>query len=82
MPEQSENTLPPRYAFRLEDLRAWHIVTAWCVGCGRTVVLAHETLWRGRPRHTRLVELERRLRCTRCGERGTHRLAVTLAPRN
>lgn len=74
--------LPAKFAFRLEDLRPWHVVRASCVACGRKVVLPQEVLWRGRSRHERLVDLEKCLRCTRCGQRGMHRLDISLAPRN
>jgi hypothetical protein len=80
--EQFTNDLPPKYAIRLENLRAWHIVTAWCVACDRRVVLTHQALWRGRSRNTRLVDLEARLRCTSCGSRKGHRIDIGMAPRN
>jgi hypothetical protein len=57
-----DNRLPPRYAFRLEDLRAWH------------VELTPAALTRSRPGYTRLVDLEGRLRCRQCGARGGRRL--------
>jgi hypothetical protein len=80
--EHTGNDIPPRYAFRLGDLRAWHIVTAWCVACDRKVVLSHQMLCRRRSRQTRLVDLEARLRCTHCGARDGHRIDLAMAPRN
>lgn len=53
---------PPRYEFRLEDLRAWHLVEAFCRHCRHRATVAHELLMRGRPTYTRLFDLERALR--------------------
>jgi hypothetical protein len=80
--EHNGTEVPPRHSFRLGDLRPWHVVTAWCVGCDRKVVLSHQILWRGRSRQTRLFDLEVRLRCTRCGARNGHRVDIAMAPRN
>ena len=71
---------PPRYAFRLEDLRNWHVVTAVCVRCRHRSVIEHRALKRGRPGYTRLTDLEHRLRCQRCGARGGHDLTVAARP--
>jgi hypothetical protein len=80
MSEQSKNEpQPPLYAFRLEDLRTWHVVTAWCLPCDRRVILSHESIWRGRPRYTGLVDLEQKLRCTVCGARGVHSIGIARA---
>src|SRR5271163_4145201 len=57
---------PPRYDFRLEDLRAWHLVEASCRRCRHKATIAHELLMRGRPSFTRLFDLERALLCRRC----------------
>lgn len=62
--------LPPRYAFRVEDLRVWHEVEAACPNCRHHAVIDHASLTRGRPNHMRLVDLEMKLRCRRCGRRG------------
>jgi ribosomal protein L37E len=84
--EQSWN-IPPRYAIRLGDLRHWHVVTVTCPACGHKGRLDAATLGRTRPGrpslpdHTRLMDLERRLRCRRCGNRDDNRILVTLAPR-
>jgi len=67
---------PPRYDFRLEDLRAWHLVEASCRRCRHKATIAHELLMRGRPNYTRLSDLERALRCRRCGIRGQASLVV------
>jgi ribosomal protein L37E len=67
---------PPRYDFRLEDLRAWHLVEASCRRCRHKATIAHELLMRGRPSFTRLFDLERALQCRRCGARGEASLTV------
>jgi hypothetical protein len=74
--------VPPRYAFRVEDLRAWHVVEAACGGCRHRAVIEHASVSRGRPGSTRLADLERKLRCRRCGRRGGHTLTVSLRPRD
>lgn len=68
--------LPPRYASRLEDRRPWYVIEAACYRCNRTQVISVAALTRGRPPHTRLVDLESKLRCTRCDRRGDHVLTV------
>jgi hypothetical protein len=74
--------LPPHYAFRLEDLRAWHLVEASCMRCRHRALLAHEVLRRGRPSYARLSDIERSLRCLRCGARGQASIAIRLQGRN
>lgn len=37
---------------------------------------------RGRPPYTRLVDIERKLRCDGCGNREGNTLSVTMAPRD
>jgi DNA-directed RNA polymerase subunit RPC12/RpoP len=73
---------PPRYDFRLEDLRAWHLVEASCRRCRHKATIAHELLTRARPAFTRLFDLERALRCARCGARGEASLTVRPRPRD
>jgi hypothetical protein len=79
--EQSKNT-PPHYAFRLDDLRAWHVVVATCGACRKRTHIDARLLQHGRPPYTRLLDLERRLRCTSCGNRHGNTLSVSMAPRN
>jgi hypothetical protein len=52
------DTMPPRYAFRLEDLRTWHVVEAECGSCGHRAVIDHASLTHGRPSSMRLADLE------------------------
>jgi hypothetical protein len=75
-------TEPPRYAFRLEDLRAFHLVRASCQACAHKAVIPNATLLRGRPGYTRLMSLERLLRCRNCGARGRASLEVEFRPRD
>ena len=79
--EQREN-IGQRYAIRLADLRDWHVVTATCFCCGRQGTIPIATLRRGRPDYTRLVDLERKLRCTACRSRESNTLEVRRKPRD
>jgi hypothetical protein len=75
--EHTKN-IPPRYAIRLDDLRAWHVIVATCAACHIDARL----LQHGRPPYTRLLDLERKLRCTSCGNQQSNTLSVSMAPRN
>ena len=79
--EYSEN-IGPKYAI-LGDLRHWHIVTARCFKCRheRTEFTGDFIAWE-RPPHTYLTELQRKLRCTQCGNRAGNMLTVRMAARN
>ena len=79
--EQNGN-IPPRYAVRLDDLRAWHVVFAACAACGKRTRIDARLLRQGRPPYTRLLDLERKLYCGSCGNRQSNTLSVSLAPRN
>jgi hypothetical protein len=54
--------MPPRYAFRLEDLRVFHQVRASCRACGHKAIVTNATLLQGRAGYTR-----------RCGANGAGR---------
>jgi hypothetical protein len=73
--------IPPRYAIRLGDLRHWHVVTVTCPTCGHKGRVDAARLGRGRPDHTRLMDLERKLRCRLCGNREDNRILVSMASR-
>jgi hypothetical protein len=73
---------PPRYAFRLEDLRAFHLVRVSCHACAHTATIAPAALQRGRPGYTKLMAVEGRLRCQKCGARGKATLEVVFRPRD
>jgi len=62
--------MPSRYAFRLEDLRAWHVVEAACGSCRHRAMIGHLSLVHGRSSSMRLADLETNLRCRHCGRRG------------
>jgi hypothetical protein len=79
--EQNKN-IPPRYAIRLEDLRAWHVVFATYAACRKRTHIDARLLQQGRPPYTRLLDLERKLRCGSCGNRQGNTLSVSVAPRN
>jgi hypothetical protein len=79
--ERSKN-IPRRYAIRLDDLRAWHVIFANCAACGKRTHIDVRLLQHGRPPHTRLIDLERKLRCRSCGDRHSNTLNVAMAPRN
>ena len=75
-------TGPPRYAFRLGDLRAFHLVRASCHACGNKTIIPRAVLRQGCPGYTRLMSLERRLRCRKCGAKGRASLEVVFRPRD
>lgn len=79
--EQTKN-ISPRYAIRLHDLRAWHVIVATCAACGKLTHIDARLLRDGRPPYTRLIDLERKLRCGTCGNRQGNTLSVSMAPRN
>jgi hypothetical protein len=74
--------VPPRYDFRLEDLRAFHLARAHCQACGHKAIIPNATLQQGRVGHTRLTSLQRRLRCQRCGAKGKAWLEMEFRPRD
>ena len=74
--------MPPRYDFRLEDLRAFHLVRAQCQACGHKAIIPNAALLAGRPGYTRLPSLERQLRCRQCGARGKASLEMEFRPRD
>ena len=80
--DEQARTMPPRYAFRLEDLRVFHQVRASCHACGHKAIIPNATLLQGRGNYTRLIDLERQLRCRKCGARGKASLDVELRPRD
>jgi hypothetical protein len=81
-PVSASASMPPRYAFRLEDLRVFHFVRASCHACGHKAIIPNATLLQGRPGYTRLMALERQLRCQKCGARGKATLDVEFRPRD
>ena len=55
---------------------------ATCFRCRHTAELAGDFLARGREPYTYLMDLERKLRCTRCGNRRDNTLSARGMPRN
>jgi hypothetical protein len=49
---------------------------------GRKSIIPNATLLKGRAGYTRLMSLERQLRCRKCGVRGKASLDVELRPRD
>jgi hypothetical protein len=78
--EQTKN-VPPRHALRLDDLRPWHVIVATCVVCQRRAHVAAALLHHGRPPYTRVLDVERKLCCTGCGNRRGNTLTVSMAPK-
>jgi hypothetical protein len=74
--------VPPRYAFRLEDLRVFHLVRASYHACEHKATIPNAALLQGRLGYTRLMALERQLRCRKCGTRGKASLDVEFRPRD
>jgi hypothetical protein len=74
--------VPPRYDFRLEDLRVFHLVRANCHACAHNAIVSNAMLLQGRPGYTRLMSLERQLRCRKYEARGRASLEVTFRPRD
>ena len=74
--------MPPRYAFRLEDLRTFHLVRPSCHACGHKAIVPNAALSQGQPGYTRLMALERQLLCGKCGARGRASLEVEFRPRD
>lgn len=79
---QASSNVPPRYDFRLEDLRAFHLLRASCHVCAHKALIPHATLTDGRPGYTRLTAIERQLRCRQCGTKGNASLEVEFRPRD
>jgi hypothetical protein len=80
--ERASPPVPPRDTFRLDDLRAFHLVRASCHACGHKAIIPNATVLQGRPGATRLVMVERRLRCRKCGAKGRASLEVEFRPRD
>jgi hypothetical protein len=72
----------PLYDLRLGDLRQWHILEATCFRCRTVSVVGHSIVTRGRRETERLLDQQRRLRCSRCGNATDNRISVRMADRN
>jgi DNA-directed RNA polymerase subunit RPC12/RpoP len=56
-------------------------VRASCHACGHKAIVPNTALLQGRSGYTRLMALERQLRCRKCGARGKAALKVEFRPR-
>jgi transposase len=76
--EQIENISlrRPRYDIRLEHLARWHRIRARCFCCGHVAILHPDGLRRRFTDHAGIVALERRLRCTACGNRAHNTMEI------
>ena len=79
--EHPENILGPKYAIRLSELRHSHIISARCLQCGHEAEFTGDFLAWERSPHACLTDLQRKLRCTRCGNREGNTLSVRMAAR-
>lgn len=78
---QNEN-LGPKYALRLSDLGHWHRFQATCFRCRHSAIVNPEVLRQRWPAHSKLGDLERKLRCRACGNRYGNTLSVGRLARN
>ena len=75
--EQIRNTpIGPRYALRLEEMGRWHRIEALCSKCRNRQVLKPAMLQGRFPGYTRIIDLEKKLRCTACGNRAGNTLQI------
>jgi hypothetical protein len=82
MEEQNKNIiLGPRYAVRLRDLREWHGLELTCFKCRHVGTVAPAALQQRWGEHTRVAELEPRMKCTACGNKQFNSWRVTQLPR-
>jgi hypothetical protein len=79
MVERTGN-IGPKYAIRLGDRRNWHRLTASCLVCGHRREMRMWQLRSRAPDTAKLMDVERRLRCMRCGNRDQCFVVVELAP--
>ncbi len=84
MGERYENiVLGPSYALTLGRLRDWHVMRAFCVRCPHVGYVHPLELRRSSyAEHVRLVDLEAKLRCTRCGNHEGNRWETCRLPRD
>lgn len=84
MAEQKGNieVLGPKYEVRLRDLQAWHRLRVTCGRCRHVGMLTPSTLVARFPPYSRLADLEKNLRCTRCQNRMPNSWVVVRLPRD
>lgn len=64
--------MPAKYRICVGDLMHWRAAQAHCAACGHKRVVSLKRFGRW----DRLVDLEKKLRCTRCGNRGVCWFAI------
>lgn len=64
------------------ELRSWHALAIMCAYCTHTGQVRAAWLQQRWPAGRRLIDLEGRMRCHRCGRRGGHGWVVLRLPRN
>lgn len=74
--------LGSRYEVRLARLREWHVVRIRCFSCERTGDIYPKTLKRQYPADMRLIDLQPKFRCRRCGNSELNLWKVYRLPRN
>lgn len=81
MEHNGNDSLGPKYAIRLRDLRSWHMLAVICFSCRHQATLPPDQLRRRFGEQASLASLERRLRCKRCGNRLHNSWTVVRLPR-
>lgn len=76
-----EVDLRPKYQVALSDLQGWHRIALGCFQCQHTATLYPGTLRRRFYPRTRIIDIERRFKCTRCGARGKADWSIVRLPR-
>lgn len=69
-------TLGPLYSVRLEDLSRAHRLEATCGRCDRRTIIDPALLKVELPGYTRIMDLEKKLKCCGCGNRDYNTLRV------
>ncbi len=76
-----DRDLGPHYAIRVGNLRGWHVITGVCGRCRHRGGISLGEIVGGRPEHTKLIDLERNLVCSSCGNRHGNRFSVAMMDR-
>jgi hypothetical protein len=58
------------------------VIVAICAAGGKWTHIGAALLEHGRPPYIKLLDLERKLRCSGCGNREGNTLTVSMVPRN
>ena len=66
---------------RLEEIPAWIAIVAACRDCNRVEHANRKKLTRRFGEKVVLVEIEHKLRCTRCGQQGSNKFFLVAIPR-